>query len=181
MAFLRNSVTVIISMFVLAGFTRADDAHKYVGAKFCGTCHKSGKGGTAYATWEKSGHAKAFETLKTDKAKAIAKEKGLKVAAHESEACLKCHVAGGGKATNIEKTFKMEEGVTCESCHGPASGYKIMHSKGDIAKSKEAGLIEGDMTGKACMSCHNEESPTFKGFKFEDAWKKISHSLPAKK
>jgi hypothetical protein len=179
---MRSIVPVILLAFILvmAGDT-ATGENKYVGAKFCGTCHKSGKGGTSYAVWEKSAHAKAFETLKGEEAKKIAKEKGLAKPPHESEACLKCHVPGGGTATNVEKTFKLEEGVTCEACHGAASGYKVLHSKGDVKKSIEAGLIEGDKTGKACLTCHNSESPTFKGFKFEEAWAKIAHALPPKK
>jgi hypothetical protein len=177
---MRSIVAAFVFIAVLTGNT-AIAQDKYVGAKFCGTCHKTGKGGTSYAVWEKSSHAKAYQTLMGEQAKKIAKEKGLDKPPHESEACLKCHVTGGGKAANVEKTFKMEEGVTCEVCHGPASGYKIVHSKGDIKKSVEAGLIEGDKSGKLCLTCHNAESPTFKGFKFEDHWAKIAHQLPPKK
>jgi hypothetical protein len=168
----------IVICFATSPALTADN--KYIGAKFCGTCHKSGKGGTSYAVWEKSGHAKAYQTLLGEEAKKIAKEKGLDKLPHESEACLKCHVPGGGKATNVEKTFKVEEGVTCESCHGAASGYKILHSKGDTKKSVEAGMIEGEKSEKACLTCHNEESPTFKPFKFEERWAKIAHTLPKK-
>ena len=177
---MRLTLAIVISLACLSIDTSIAQ-NKYVGAKFCGTCHKTGKGGTSYAVWEKSAHAQAYQTLMSEKAKKIANEKGLDEPPHESEACLKCHVPGGGKATNIEKTFKMEEGVTCEVCHGPASGYKIVHSKGDIKKSVEAGLIEGDKTGKFCLTCHNSESPTFKEFKFEERWAKIAHPLPAKK
>ena len=174
----RLLFTAILAVMVGAS---AFAQNKYVGAKFCSTCHKSGKGGTSYAVWEKTPHAKAYETLKGDEAKKIAKEKGLSKPPHESPECLKCHVAGGGTAENIEKTFKMEEGVTCEVCHGPASGYKILHSKGDLEKSKAAGLMIADKSGKLCMQCHNSESPTFKEFNFEKMWAKIAHSLPEKK
>jgi hypothetical protein len=153
--------------------------NKYVGTKLCGTCHKSGKGGTAFAVWEKTAHAKAYQTLMGEQAKKIAKDKGLTTAPHESEACLKCHVTGGGKAKNVEATFKVEEGVTCEACHGAASGYKMLHAKGDTKKSVEAGLIEGDKTGKSCETCHNAESPTFKGFTYAEMWAKIEHAKKA--
>jgi hypothetical protein len=155
--------------------------NKYVGAKFCGACHKAGKGGTAYAVWEKTAHANAYKTLLGDEAKKMAKEKGLKTAPAETEACLKCHVTGGGMAKNVEATFKKEEGVTCEACHGAASGYKMIHSKGDVAKSKEAGLIKPGKDGKLCETCHNAESPTHKEFKFAEMWKKIEHGKPVKK
>ena len=155
--------------------------NKFSGAKMCAACHKAGKGGTAYAVWEKSAHANAYKTLLNEQSQKIAKEKGLKVPAHEAPECLKCHVTGGGTAKNVEASFKKEEGVTCEACHGAASGYKMLHSKGDLAKSKAAGLIVGEKDEKSCVTCHNSESPTFKGFKFDQEWAKIAHTKAAKK
>ena len=180
----RNLIAALVCLVLVALVARADDKkteYKYVGTKFCAACHKAGKGGTAYAVWEKGAHAKAYKTLEGDAAKKIAKEKGLKTAPAESPECLKCHVPGGGSAKNVEKTFDMKEGVTCEVCHGAASGYKMIHSKGDLAKSKESGLMIADKTGKMCETCHNAESPTNKEFKFAEMWKKIEHGLPPKK
>jgi hypothetical protein len=179
MHYTRIVFSVVVCVLAVSFSVHAQK--KYVGTRFCAACHKSGKGGTSLAVWEKSAHAKAYKTLMGDEAKKIAKEKGLKEAPAESEQCLKCHVTGGGVAKNVEPGFKKEEGVTCEACHGAASGYKIIHSKGDLAKSKEAGLIEGDKTGKACETCHNPESPTHKEFKFAEMWAKIEHKLPPKK
>jgi nitrate/TMAO reductase-like tetraheme cytochrome c subunit len=176
---IRLILSLVVGIVLAAGITSAEN--KYVGAKFCAACHKAGKGGTAYAVWEKSPHAKAFETLKSKESEEIAKKKGLKKPASESPECLKCHVTGGGAATNVEAGFKKEEGVTCEACHGAASAFKMIHTKGDLAKSKEAGLNPGDKTGKACETCHNAESPTHKPFKFAEAWAKIKHELPPKK
>lgn len=177
---LRFLSGLVLCTVVLVFVGHAAD-NKYVGAKFCSSCHKAGKGGTAYAVWEKTAHAKAYQTLLGEQAKKFAKEKGLKVAPNEAPECLKCHVTGGGAAKNVEASFKKEEGVTCEACHGAASGYKMIHTKGDLAKSKEAGLIIADKTGKACETCHNAESPTFKGFKYAEMWTKIEHGLPKKK
>lgn len=159
----------------------ASAQNKYTGSKFCAACHKAGKGGTSYAVWEKTAHAKAYQTLLGEEAKKIAKEKGLKVAPNEAPECLKCHVTGGGTAKNVEASFKKEEGVGCEACHGAASGYKMVHSKGDKAKNKELGMIIPAKDEKSCTTCHNAESPTFKEFKFAEAWPKIEHAKPAKK
>ena len=91
-------------------------------------------------------------------------------------------MTGGGAAANVEATFKKEEGVTCEACHGAASGFKMLHIKGDLAKSKEAGMVIPDKTdAKFCEKCHNAESPTFKGFKIAEMWAKIEHHGPPKK
>jgi nitrate/TMAO reductase-like tetraheme cytochrome c subunit len=173
-------LALIAAVLFLGGSAAADN--KYVGAKFCGMCHKMKEKGEAYAMWEKSAHAKAFETLKTKEADEFAKKRGLKTPAAESPECLKCHVTGGGAAANVEPTFKKEEGVTCEACHGAASAYKMIHTKGDLAKSKEAGLFLPDKTdAKFCEKCHNAESPTFKGFKIAEMWAKIEHHGPPKK
>jgi hypothetical protein len=155
---------------------------KFTGVKMCGACHKQEKTGATYTKWEKSAHAGAYKTLLTEKANAIAKEKGLKKPAAESVECLECHVTGGGAATNVEKTFLKEEGVTCEACHGAASGYKTIHSKPENKeKSVAAGLGKGNKEdAAACKKCHNEKSPTFKGFTMAESWAKIAHNLPAK-
>lgn len=180
MRYLRIVSNVLVLTFIFVFFAQAEN--KYTGSKFCAACHKSGKGGTAYAVWEKSAHAKAYQTLLSENAKKVAKEKGLKVAPNEAPECLKCHVTGGGVAKNVEATFKKEEGVGCESCHGAASGYKMMHSKGDMAKNKEAGMIIPAKDEKLCVTCHNSESPTHKpDLKFKDMWAMIEHGKPAKK
>jgi hypothetical protein len=165
-----------IVLFV-ASLANGADA-KFVGSAKCKMCHVAGAGGTAYKVWEKSAHAGAYKTLLDEKSIKIAKEKGLKVAAHEAPECLKCHVTGGGTAKNVDKSFKMEEGVGCEACHGAASGFLMIHNKKDDASKKkavEAGFIKVEKSEKFCTTCHNSESPTFKGFKLEEAWAKIEH------
>ena len=173
-------LTLSAAVLFAAGSTVAQN--KFTGVKLCGMCHKAKDKGEAYVVWEKSAHARAFETLKTKAADDFAKKKGLKTPAAESPECLKCHIPGGGAATNVEAGFKKEEGVTCEACHGAASGYKMIHSKGDKAKAKEAGMQFGDKKdAKFCETCHNAESPTFKGFKMDEMWAKIEHHGPPKK
>lgn len=172
-----NKLILLLAALVLfaAGITSAQN--KYVGVKKCTMCHDKMAKGNAYAVWEKSKHAKAFETLKSKESEEIAKKKGLKTAAAESPECLKCHVPGGGKVEGVTKT----EGVTCEGCHGPASAYLMVHNKkGNEAKAKEAGLMLSADNGKLCEKCHNSESPTFKGFNFKEMWPKVEHKLASK-
>mgnify|MGYP001301370645 CR=1 FL=1 len=183
MQHLRILTGILLLTLIVVFAMRADN--KYVGVKKCMACHKTEKlGGLAYTVWEKSGHANAYKTLLGDKAKAIAKEKGLTTAPEETEACLKCHVTGGGTAKNTDAGFKKEEGVTCEACHGAASGYLSLHNKkteADKAKAKAAGFVKPAKDEKSCTPCHNSESPGFKGFKFAEMWAKIEHGKPPKK
>ena len=74
----RIAIGIALACSVTLGSSTAsaaDSAHKYVGANKCKTCHK--KLGDQYAVWKKSSHAKAYEALLSDKAVAIAKEKGI--------------------------------------------------------------------------------------------------------
>ena len=72
--------------------------------------------------------------------------------------------------------------VGCQACHGPGSEYKSMKVKKGLAdgsvKPEDVGLIEAD--AKLCVTCHNEESPTYIPFKFEEKVKKVSHPVPPK-
>jgi hypothetical protein len=174
---------VLVAAFLVAGATQApatEAAHKYIGADKCKMCHVSEAKGNQYGSWLKTSHAKAYETLAGEKALAIAKEKGLAKSPQETDACLKCHVTGWGQpATAFEATFKKEQGVSCESCHGPGSDYKGMEVMKDHAKSLAAGLILP--TEKTCTGCHNSESPNFKSFDFKTMSAKIAHPNPAKK
>lgn len=173
----RICAVLVLVVFVAAGMAAAEN--KFVGAAKCKACHSIEKmGGLSYKVWEKTPHAKAFETLKTKEADEIAKKKGLKTAAAESPECLKCHVTGGGKAAEVKK----EEGVTCEGCHGAASAYLPIHNK---PENKEKAVAAGLMLPKKddpkpCETCHNQESPTYKPFKMAEAWAKIEHKGKAK-
>ncbi|MGD2089742.1 MAG: cytochrome c family protein [Candidatus Aminicenantes bacterium] len=151
---------VVVSMVYAGDFT-------YVGAKKCKMCHKGAKKGEVWEKWEKGPHAKAFETLK-----AKGEEKNPK--------CVECHVTGfnaGGYKIGDANAAKFE-GVGCESCHGPGSAYKKMSIMKDKKKSMENGLIEP--TEEVCKKCHNEKSPTFKGFNYSEWAKKIDHTYMKK-
>jgi Cytochrome c554 and c-prime len=172
---------IVVAGLVLAGGARAEEkaAHQYVGADKCKMCHMSEAKGNQYGVWMKSTHAKAYETLAGEKALAIAKEKGLAKPPQETAECLGCHVTGSGKpAEMFAASFKKEQGVSCESCHGPGSDYMKMNIMKDQAAAVAAGLIMPDE--KTCTGCHNDKSPTFKGFVFKEAFAKIAHPNPAK-
>jgi hypothetical protein len=168
----------------------AADPFEYVGVKKCRTCHKKELIGNQVAPWEKSGHAKAFETLATEEAVQYAREAGIQGPPQEADECLECHVtAHGVDETRIKFPLDAGDGVQCESCHGPGSAYrkkKIMSDRG-LATAK--GLIEVSEAG--CVTCHNDKSPAWDpkryslpggghaGFDYEQAVEKIKHPIPA--
>lgn len=149
----------------------------------CGMCHKKAEDGAQLKKWEESPHSKAYETLKTEEANKVAKEAGYDKPAVEVDDCLKCHVTGHGvDESRLGKMFKIEQGVQCESCHGPGSEYKSMKIMKNHEKAVANGLrdFKNDEDIKAlCTGCHNDESPTFKEFNFEEIYPKIAHSIPS--
>jgi len=182
----------LLLILVIAGMSlgmaltvRAEDkaANKYVGLKKCAMCHKSATSGNQFGIWEKSKHAEAFKVLLSDKAAEVAKKKGLTKPASESPECLECHTLAAD-AKLLDKAFDPKDGVQCEACHGAGSAYMNMAVMKDKAKSITAGLHEykDDAAIEAkCKTCHNDKSPTFKGFVFKDMWGKIKHPVPPKK
>jgi hypothetical protein len=165
-----------------AGSAAAKDP-QYVGAKKCKTCHKKELIGDQWNAWLKGEHSKAFETLKSDEALKIAKEKGIAGPPSESDDCLKCHMTGFGKPATAfaKKPLKASDGVQCESCHGPGSLYKKKKTMSDHDKAVAAGMWEPGKDEKICAACHNDESPTWdaaKGFNYDEAKEKIAHAIP---
>jgi len=171
-------LTVVAGVLTSAGSLGAQDkaGNTYLGVKSCaGLCHKSEKQGNQLGIWEKTGHAQAYTTLTTAKANDIAKAKGLATPAAESPECLQCHTLRGDVKVDAK------DGVQCEICHGAGSEYKSVSVMKDKAKAIAAGMTEYKNTAaieKQCRSCHNEKSPTFKEFNFEERWAKIRHTVP---
>lgn len=173
--------------FAVSAFTMVQMAdQKYIGSAGCKGCHNTDARGKQYERWEKSAHANALKVLQTPEADKIAKEKGFATKAAETDNCLSCHVTGKMTAgAQFDATFKADEGVGCESCHGAASGYKMLHMKKEnLEKAMAAGMVIPKVADgsaeKQCVQCHNEKSPTYKSFTFAEKWALIAHPMPAK-
>lgn len=156
--------------------------HEFIGATRCRMCHRTEEQGKQYDIWLESGHAKAYATLASDKAKEIAKAKGI-ADPQKADECLQCHVTGHGvDAQFLGSKYSVDEGVSCESCHGAGGDYQKKSTMEEIAAGtldgKTVGLIHPDEA--VCTKCHNEKSPTYKPFDFAEASKKIAHPVPAK-
>ena len=157
---------------------------QYVGLPGCKMCHKSAKKGDQYGKWTEGRHSKAYATLASEEAKAIAAKQGIADPQKDGK-CLKCHVTAYGVDASLiaepkpgKKGHQIEDGVACESCHGPGSLYKKRSVMKDREASVAAGLIIPDE--KACAECHNDESPTFKPFNYAERLKAIAHPNPLK-
>ena len=150
--------------------------HKYIGTKTCGMCHNSELKGRMYDAWDTTKHATAYATLASAEAKTIAEEMGIEDAQQDST-CLRCHVTGYGLPATDK--YSVEEGVTCEACHGPGEHYDDIRVMTKPDLYEQNGMIVPDE--ELCITCHNQESPTYKEFKFKDAFKLIEHRTPERK
>jgi hypothetical protein len=161
---------------VLPSLPEAAEEHAYIGAGKCKMCHNSAAKGAQYTKWAESAHSKAYETLASEEAKKIAAEKGLGDPQQACE-CLSCHVTGhGAPAESLTGKYAVEEGVSCESCHGPGGDYWKM----TIMKDRDQAVANGMVvpTEETCKACHNEKSPTFKGFDWATFFPKVEHDNP---
>lgn len=180
---MKRVSSLVLTIVILVAFSIpliAADA-QYIGANKCKMCHISAKRGAQFKKWQDGPHAKAYTVLASPEAKAVATKLGI-ADAQKSEKCLKCHVtAHDAAATAKAATLKIEEGVGCESCHGPGSEYKSMKvMKALAAGTQDAKAVSFLKGGKeTCVKCHNEESPTYKPFNYEEKWKEIAHPVPA--
>ena len=116
-----------------------------------------------YLTWSRTDkHARAYNVLLNERSKRIAKNLGLKQPAHEAKICLDCHAHVIPDERRGER-FKITDGITCESCHGPAQKWVKTHVESDSAgaalhaRNIEQGLYPTSdpvARAKLCMSCH---------------------------
>jgi len=160
-----------------------DDAPTFVGADAC-VCHKNPERGDQYHKWLKDDpHAQSYVTLAGDKAKAIAKEMGIENA-QKSEKCLKCHsTAATLKPEQLSGTMPVEEGISCEGCHGAGSNFKKLNIMSNYALAISKGLIplkKPEERKALCGQCHNKDMPkaVYKEIDLVKSWKgKIEHPL----
>jgi hypothetical protein len=139
----------VASENLLASYPRSamKPGEGFAGSTSCKTCHPA-----AAAVWEKSAHARAYQTLVSGR--------------HDRDPeCVSCHVVGldrVGGFTDHAKTPTLEN-VGCESCHGPSAQHVANPKKFAPSPAGES----------SCKSCHvPDHSP---GFDFNVYWQKIKH------
>ena len=129
----------------------------FVGSASCQSCHPQ-----AHEVWQKSGHARAFETL-------------VKRGSDADPHCIKCHTVGFGQPSGYRRPLGVDSlvDVGCESCHGPASEHvaQQLDSKPNTFKFRPLG--PGD-----CKSCHFGEFS--RPFDWEKFWPGIAHGKELK-
>ena len=113
-----------------------------------------------YVTWSRvDKHAtRAFQVLASERSKRIVANLGLAGPATGEKLCLDCHAFAPPTARRGER-FRVEDGVSCEACHGPAEGWIAPHVEPGAthAGNVEHGLypLEDPVAqARLCLSCH---------------------------
>jgi hypothetical protein len=145
----------------------ADEPHQYTGPGSCSstTCHGSIAPRTdnrvkqnEYSVWiVRDKHSKAYQALTGMVGERMAAILNIGKA-EEAPRCLACH-ALDVPASERARTFDLSEGVSCESCHGPASAWLGHHTERNWTheQSVQAGMAEmRDVAHRTekCLSCH---------------------------
>jgi hypothetical protein len=140
----------------------------YVGVATCGgtTCHGRSQGDgprvrqDEIMLWQDpstaaGAHSRAYAVLREPRSRAIAERMGIGEATG-APMCLGCHATPAGPRG---VRFQTTDGVGCESCHGPASGWLTSHYAvgGTHASNIRNGLVPlDDARARAgqCLNCH---------------------------
>ena len=141
---------------------------KYIGPGSCAatSCHGSVKAIAGsrilqdeYSTWIiQDKHSRAYQALTGDVGERMARIPKLGAKAEEAPKCLACH-ALNPPPEQRGRAFEVSEGVSCESCHGPASGWLGPHTTKSWAHEKSVALGMDDTRNvihraEKCLECH---------------------------
>jgi len=153
---------------------------KFVGTGSCSSsnCHGSVRPRKAtnvlqneYVTWLKHDkHSRAYSVLMKSDAKRMAALLNLKDPTKEP-LCLKCHSTYVPDQSRRGEKFTLEDGVSCESCHGAAERYLETHvvegaTHADNLKNGLTDTVSPNKRAELCLACHYGST---------DAW--VSHDL----
>ena len=143
-----------------------------MGAGSCAAaaCHNAnfdkGHPGSEYTSWitRDRDHARAYEVLFDERSKNIQKNLNRSITAYNNQRCLSCHTSPDFDLANppAHAPYFKTDGVSCESCHGPAKNWlNVHHLDAWQTKTPEQKKALGmhdtrSLAGRAqvCVTCH---------------------------
>ncbi len=154
----------------------------YVGARACAQCHEGKAAGNQYSHWLDTAHSKAWASLATPEAKAMARLSGITDEPEKAPICLGCHAtAADSEKWERDAGFRLEDGVQCEKCHGPGSEYMDESVMRDPEAARRAGLRR--FTKRDCAVCHYVKGSHVAvhrkpALDVDKAWEVLAHPIP---
>ena len=133
----------------------ASEIPLYVGREACLECHEVNRTGPPCAVPAVPEHLRAYAALSRPAAPHIAFLSGIAGPPEESLVCLGCHSTGADAGPRwTRSTFRVEDGVQCEACHG-AGSLHVDARRSDSAGRSSASLpaLSGALDA-TCRTCH---------------------------
>src|SRR6188474_3899556 len=151
-----SSRTVVVVGALILGTASRARAQAVVGPSKCTACHDHDRQSAKWqkeepAQYKDKAHYNTRKQLDGAKAGTYAKAVGLADPYDVKGSCVTCHATVFRGDANA--------GVSCESCHGPASGWNELHQqKGSYAKAVAAGMHDlrdkPAAIARVCVECH---------------------------
>lgn len=164
-----GSFLLLLALLSTATSRAADAPARFTGSPSCATsmCH-GGAGELRHQTtvWQKQDiHSRTYNTLVNARSAQIAA--ALKIPdATTSSRCTTCHAPFHDvpKSAFLAELTKPTEGVSCESCHGPAEKWIRSHTRPDFTHRDRvlAGLRDLKhlyVRANSCVACHQTLEP----------------------
>ena len=120
---------------------------------------------TEHTTWIlEDRHSRAYQSLRSRRSVDMIDRLGWKAPAHREARCLACHATPTRGLAGREAEEIRQEGVGCESCHGPASRWISEHTTVAWGTNRRAGWDGRDfgmtpidhlgVRAQNCAGCH---------------------------
>jgi hypothetical protein len=144
------------------------------GTELCVRCHRSEQSewvDTATTkAWRHDAHSRAHLALAPENPRTRAMEQALGITAARTAACIACHTHPAGEPTIDEETDAVHAGISCETCHGPGSGYFEPHMEKRwrfLSTAEKGSLGMHDLRNPVrkaenCLGCHLGDVPSGK-------------------
>jgi hypothetical protein len=162
------SLTAVAMLAMIGPVASQPPPHKFMGTGSCSSsnCHgavqpqkNSHVLQNEYSTWIKHDkHSKAYAALLSPEGKRMAAHLNIKDATEEPR-CLKCHATYVPEASLRGEKFQIEDGVSCESCHGAAEKWLSRHAQVGATHQENmanglADVVTSENRADLCLSCH---------------------------
>ena len=158
---------LLVSVVLFSGIARAAEpviaAPRFTGSQSCksSACHGGGTDKGQSVVWDKKdAHTKAHERLGLPPAMRMAEALGIGNPVKAGR-CTICHSPMEAlPAARLAPGTKIDRGVSCETCHGPAEKWRLFHTRPDVSHDQRiaSGLREAsDFYHRAnvCVACHH--------------------------
>ena len=164
----RLFTAIALLLFPSIALANPPSAGVYLGPGSCSSsnCHGDIKPRNSsnvlqneYTTWSKHDrHSRAYLTLLNPDSKKIASNLGIPDASR-APLCLSCHATYVTEKEQRGEKFRLEDGVSCESCHGAAGGWIKTHAEAGVShadniKNGLKEIVPLDSRATLCLSCH---------------------------